>query len=154
MGIRVNFRYDSTKESRPLPVLLIVCRPFLISSLEACASVSSSSVSLREVMGVTAFIISCVSTRVSLIQESISFSSSSLLMSFKARMRRCSLRTVMSLTRTDMFTVPRSLLKGICSLSPGRQLARRDERRGSMRFSWLTWVKTLRPSKRRASLFF
>ena len=77
-GIRVNFRYDSTKESRPLPVLLIVCRPFLISSLETCASVSPSSVSLREVMGVTAFIISCVSTRVSLIQESISFSSSSL----------------------------------------------------------------------------
>ena len=78
-------------------MLLIVCRPFLISSLETCASVSPSSVSLREVMGVTAFIISCVSTRVSLIQESISFSSSSLLMSFRARMRRCSLRTVMSL---------------------------------------------------------
>ena len=51
MGIRVNFRYDSTKESRPLPVLLIVCRPFLISSLEACASVSPSSVSLREGYG-------------------------------------------------------------------------------------------------------
>ena len=50
--------------------LLIVCRPFLISSLEPCASVSPSSVSLREVMGVTAFIISCVSTRVSLIPVS------------------------------------------------------------------------------------
>lgn len=73
------------------------------------SSVSSSRVSLREVIGVMVFIISWVSTRVSRIHESISFSSNSLLMSFRARMRRCSLRTVMSLTRTERFTVPRSL---------------------------------------------
>ena len=59
----------------------------LISSLP-CISVSN--VSLSEVIGVTEFIISCVSTRVRRIQESISFSSSSLLISFRARIRKCS----------------------------------------------------------------
>ena len=36
-------------------------------------------------------------------------------------MRRCSWRTVMSLTRTDRFTVPRSLPNAAWNLSPGRQ---------------------------------
>ena len=64
---------------------------------------------VKNIRGVTEFMISCVRTRVRRIHESISFSSSSVLMSFRARIRRCSLCTLISDTRMDRLTVPRSL---------------------------------------------
>ena len=136
MGIRVNFRYDSTKESRPLPVLLIVCRPFLISSLETCASVSPSSVSLREVMGVTAFIY-FVRQYAGKPNPGIYFLFIQLVVDVVQGEDAKMLFTDCNVADADRHVDSASFVveRHFAILSPGRQLARRDERRGSTRFS-------------------
>jgi len=91
-AICVRFLYDSTNFIRPFADVAIVWSPALISG--ACESVFPSSeasdsayftrASLKEAIGVTVFMISCVSTLISLVQEADSFSSMSLLMSLNA----------------------------------------------------------------------
>ena len=64
MGIRVNFRYDSTKREQALACTadsLQAVSDFFFGGL--CLGQSQQCIA-QEVMGVTAFIISCVSTRV------------------------------------------------------------------------------------------
>ena len=81
----VRLRYDSTNLISPREDCEMVSSPLrIVSSSSGLSCVYFMSVSLREAIGVTVFMISCVRTRMSLVHDSCSFSAMSLLMSLNA----------------------------------------------------------------------
>ena len=84
----------------------MLLNPFLTSSL---TSSNLRRVSLRDAIGVTVFIISCVRTLISLDYDCCSFSAISLLMSLNAMILTVSLPIVASEAVRDMVILPLSL---------------------------------------------
>ena len=158
-GIRVNFRYDSTKEISPFPVSLMTFNPFSVlrfnSSREFPRSACmANKVSLNEVTGAIEFMISCDNTRIKRIHESISFSSSSFSISFiTSRVIGLSRNRIRD-ALTNNCTVSRSFVNVTLRLSPGLISATNCFNTGDTRSSWLTWVKTSKPSNFKATWLF
>ena len=95
-AIWVRSLYELTNFIRPLEDEAIVSSPALMSGpwtgtpagdsapFPSVSSIYLASASLRDAIGVTVFMISCVSTRMRRVHDSASFSSMSLLMSLNA----------------------------------------------------------------------
>ena len=109
------------------------------------------SVSLREVTGVIEFIISCARIRVSLSQDSISFSSNSLLISLTVTRRCVSPRSMTSVALRARCTSPLSLLNVTRRFSPGLRFTKSFSKSPLILPSCDTWFKTSSPSSRRAA---
>ena len=148
-GIFVNRRKFSTKAISRRLVAEIVSSPratsaFIVRSI-------CSSVSLREVIGASEFMISCVRMRVSLLHDSICISLSSLLMSLTTTTRSRRFSSTISEHPSERLISPVSVTHDTWCFSPGRIFVSTRYASGAGSSSCWMWVMRGNPKMRSAS---
>lgn len=132
--MQIGFQCSSAGRDEPLPMLLVIYEPFLVSSLRTYTSIDPDDMSLERIVKIATFVVSYIDAQMDLVRRSVSFSSDSLLVSFGTEVHEYSLQAIVSLAQASVLAIPHSLLGNVYGLSPKQRLTEESREHKSAQF--------------------